>query len=472
MLTMTQWGIGLAVLWLLMWTSMRGEKPVGRPAWEATLYGLSLAAIIYVLAFGWFLWSYGSLDIDVVSLVLLALAVSLLGLLLVDQQVLPAGRAWLWVTRGICLVLALAAAGLFAAELWARSHQPEVACVFAVPETSPTPAEGPTGRWFCPVGTGGADVTALSVPLGDAPAGTAAALDRSGNLFVWDGEQGQWRCASDDLASERLVGVAFSPTFKEDRRLYLATNEGAFLSADAGKTWEKVFGEGDAQNLQAVAVGPRREGHDVFLAGRGGLFRSKDRGKTWQQVGAELGTSIPTALAISPAYDRDGTLWAGTSRGIFRSNNGGDTWQPACDYLRAWPVDSLHCHGDPQKKPEQFTAVIWGKDTRLTYTSAGGENNWKRFGMGLGTALPIREDESALASYPFLTARRGSAGNWSLLHAGGRAMVRYAPDGQSWQKLRLDGTGQSFEACAIPPGGPVLLGGPRGVVALDVEKHT
>jgi photosystem II stability/assembly factor-like uncharacterized protein len=474
MFTITQWGIVLAGLWLLLWLSLREEKPVGRPIWEATLYTLSLAGLAYLLSFGWTLWSEGTGDIDAVSVVLLLLAVALVVLFFLDQQVLPAGRRGQWVVQGACGVLAVVVAGLYGVEWLDRSQIPEVICSQTTQTPAPLPPAGelPLDRWFCPVGTGGADVTAVMVSPGYATDHAFAALDRGGSLFVWEDKQQQWRCVSDGFGFERPTEAAFSPTFATDRTLYLATNRGAFATRDSGATWQKVFGDGDNQHLQAVAVGARHEGHDVFLASRSGLFRSKDAGKTWERVGSELGASVPTTLAVSPAYERDQTLWAGTSRGVFRSSDGGSSWQPGCVYLRNWPLESLRCYGDAQKGAELFMAVVWDKDTRRTYWSVGGENQWRRFGKGLGTALPLRQEESVDAVYPFLTATEGKSDGWSLLYGPEPGAVRRSAVGQfSWQKLRLQGADEWFEACAALPDGRVVLGGTRGVAVLDPQKQ-
>ena len=55
-----------------------------------------------------------------------------------------------------------------------------------------------------------------------------------------------------------------------------------------------------------------------------GVFRSRNGGDTWESASAGLKNStILTLLQDS----RDGTLYAGTEYGIYRSRDGGDTWQ-------------------------------------------------------------------------------------------------------------------------------------------------
>jgi hypothetical protein len=59
----------------------------------------------------------------------------------------------------------------------------------------------------------------------------------------------------------------------------------------------------------------------------------RDAGRTWAFTGLAPATAIRNdetdpapVLAISPAHATDGTIFAGTSRGLFRSTDGAATW--------------------------------------------------------------------------------------------------------------------------------------------------
>jgi photosystem II stability/assembly factor-like uncharacterized protein len=71
-------------------------------------------------------------------------------------------------------------------------------------------------------------------------------------------------------------------------------------------------------------------GATFFAASNAGLFRSADGGQTWQMAyrSLELTQSLPTiAVAISPDFDHDSLLFAGVNGGILRSFDGGQTWE-------------------------------------------------------------------------------------------------------------------------------------------------
>ncbi len=79
----------------------------------------------------------------------------------------------------------------------------------------------------------------------------------------------------------------------------------------------------DKLKIQAVALDT--ENGDILFAGTGnGLFRSRDGGKTWQSLQDGLRDQNIRALALSPA--EHAMIYAGTSRGIYLSEDGGDHW--------------------------------------------------------------------------------------------------------------------------------------------------
>ncbi len=71
--------------------------------------------------------------------------------------------------------------------------------------------------------------------------------------------------------------------------------------------------------------------HDgiCFAAKRSGLYRSQDGGETWEYAYKSLtSNSIPTlAVCLSPSFDQDRLVFAGTEGGVLRSRDGGKTWE-------------------------------------------------------------------------------------------------------------------------------------------------
>ena len=83
-------------------------------------------------------------------------------------------------------------------------------------------------------------------------------------------------------------------------------------------------------NTYAVAASPSFEQDGICFAARGsGLYRSEDGGETWQPAYGTLNLEAPLptmATAISPDFASDRTVFAGVPGGLLRSFDGGETW--------------------------------------------------------------------------------------------------------------------------------------------------
>jgi hypothetical protein len=85
----------------------------------------------------------------------------------------------------------------------------------------------------------------------------------------------------------------------------------------------------------------------LFASTGAGLYRSVDGGASWQPSGTGLGGLDVTSLLAA-----DGRWWAGTDSGVFVSDNQGSTWTEPGDPL-ALPVLSLGW--DP--RPDRWVAA-------------------------------------------------------------------------------------------------------------------
>jgi photosystem II stability/assembly factor-like uncharacterized protein len=133
----------------------------------------------------------------------------------------------------------------------------------------------------------------------------------------------------------------------------LATGDGMYKSADAGKTWTHLENLRDAQQITAILVDPK-DPNRVFVAAQGhpygpnterGVFRSTDGGQSFQKVlykdentGAADLAFDPTnpqtiyavlwAARVAPWEIRSGESFIAAGSGIFKSTDGGNTWRP------------------------------------------------------------------------------------------------------------------------------------------------
>ncbi|MER7581138.1 RICIN domain-containing protein [Kitasatospora sp. NPDC097691] len=188
-----------------------------------------------------------------------------------------------------------------------------------------------------------------------------------GGAYRWDTGAEQWIPLTDWVGEKdwNLMGIeslATDPVAPD--RLYLAagtyTNDwagnGAILrSTDRGCTFQrtelpfKLGGNEDGRGAgERLVIDPAN--HDTLLLGtrKNGLWRSTDAGATWNQVssfpvkdGASSGGGI-TFVTYGPAGSR--TVYAGvadTSTNLYRSTDGGNTWQA----VSGQPTGQLPQHG-------------------------------------------------------------------------------------------------------------------------------
>lgn len=136
------------------------------------------------------------------------------------------------------------------------------------------------------------------------------------------------------------VALALSPSYAADATLFVATADGPFRSQDRGASWEIAnFGLLDVDTL-CIAFSPTFAADETLWAGTafGGFFRSRNAGRSWR----ESGEGLPDAAVQCLAVDEAGVLYAGTeSDGVFRSGNGGARWERAGVGLAGYSVNAL-----------------------------------------------------------------------------------------------------------------------------------
>ncbi len=154
----------------------------------------------------------------------------------------------------------------------------------------------------------------------------------------------KWRCVGPYIGG-RVVTVTGVPG---NRNLFYAgaVGGGVWRSTDAGIEWENITDgklSGPSSSIGAIAVAPSDPNTIYIGTGepdiRGdvipgdGLFKSTDAGKSWQFIGLRDAHSI-AAIVVDPKDPNVlyvasmGHVFApDPNRGIFKSSDGGKTWQ-------------------------------------------------------------------------------------------------------------------------------------------------
>jgi photosystem II stability/assembly factor-like uncharacterized protein len=152
---------------------------------------------------------------------------------------------------------------------------------------------------------------------------------------------------------ESLPGAPFDPLSimriaihpQDSRKVYVATPMGLYLSEDGGNNWQRVTSLNEAaERVTVLEVTPAAQLPDMFVTLDvafdpfdpnimyvvvldKGLFRSSDGGVTWQPAGYGLDPNEPVRV-ILPDPNNPGVIYAGSAAsGAFVSTDGGQSWQ-------------------------------------------------------------------------------------------------------------------------------------------------
>ncbi|MGB7284945.1 MAG: hypothetical protein WBE13_21975 [Candidatus Acidiferrum sp.] len=178
---------------------------------------------------------------------------------------------------------------------------------------------------------------------------------------------------------------------------------GIYLSTDGGENWEKVLAKGegvggsdveiDPSNPQVVyaamwqlRLGPWEDGNEYQGTG-GGLFKSTDGGKTWNALTNGLPNGIvqvnvtiapsPTSRLFASVASARGETGTGSVVGIYRSDDGGENWQQITKDPR--PAGRIGGGDLPMPKVDPKNPdIVYGTST-VTMKSIDGGKTWMSF---------------------------------------------------------------------------------------------
>ena len=211
------------------------------------------------------------------------------------------------------------------------------------------------------------------------------------------------------------------------------TNFGVFQSTHNGQTWPQL--ESSPSHLYSTAVHPLSP--TVMFASGGGwefgngrIYRTINSGDSWSPVSPEY------VNALTYAFDPNAPLliYAGTKGGVWKSDDGGESWNPADNGLPGLPncacyVTSLIFH--PDNSQWLYAATSAG-----VYVSFDAAENWQALWEGI--------DANALLFDP---------SDSSILYLGTTDEGIYISydDGVGWNQLGLCGLGLRVNHLLLDP---------------------
>jgi uncharacterized protein (TIGR03437 family) len=200
--------------------------------------------------------------------------------------------------------------------------------------------------------------------------------------MVWSQDGGaSWSVAGQGFTGYGSRGVAFDPS--DSRRIYAGgmVGSGFFKSTDGGLTWSRRSFGSPAVYVVGVAVDPLSPA--IVYAGtqNEGLFKSADYGDTWAASGSGL-TGVISFLTLDPT--KSGRLFASTGTAFYLSEDGGGSWTNVLN-MPAWTVTI------DRNMPSTVYATA---RTQGIFRSSDGGHTWQSINNGLsnltmGRSAPV-----------------------------------------------------------------------------------
>jgi photosystem II stability/assembly factor-like uncharacterized protein len=292
---------------------------------------------------------------------------------------------------------------------------------------------------------------------------------------------------SQPVASIGAIGVALSNpsiiyvgTGEADMRDSISFGNGMYKSTDAGRTWKHI-GLDATRQIGRVLVDPKNP-DVIFVAALGhaygpssdrGVYRSRDGGASWQRVLYKNDSLGAVDLALNPFDSKIiyASMWAtrrppwyiyapskGPGSGIFKSTDGGDTWQPLTAGLPAEGLGRIGLAVAPTN-PNRVFAVVDAKeggffrsdDAGATWAKVSAENRlWGRgWYFGRVTVDPKNED---------------------IVYVSNTALYKSTDAGKTWMPIKGAPGGDDYHQLWIYPDDPkrMIVASDQGaVVSVD-----
>ena len=299
----------------------------------------------------------------------------------------------------------------------------------------------------------------------------------NGGVWKTDDIGRTWHPLFDDQPTGSIGAIAIAPSDPNIvyvgsgegvQRPDLSVGDGIYKSTDAGKTWRHL-GLRDGQQISAILVDPR-DPNRVFVAVLGhpygpnverGVFRSTDGGETWQKVLYKDENTGAVDLAFDPTNPtnvyavlwaaRQGPWengeWSGPASGLFKSTDGGSTWQQLTGGLPT-PAEGLGRIGIgiAPSDANRMYALVEAKPSAL-YRSDDAGTTWKR----------VNTEERVSGRGSDFACVRVDPKNKDVIYVANTSTYRSSDAGQTFTAIKGAPGGDDYHTIWINPKHPEII---------------
>ena len=292
--------------------------------------------------------------------------------------------------------------------------------------------------------------------LGSLQAGAAAPPEASHPVDPAQFQELQWRLVG-PFRGGRVLAV--SGVVGQPEHFYFGSvNGGVWESLDAGRTWNPIFDAQPIGSIGAIAVAPSDP--KTIYAGSGeadmrsdisqgnGMYKSTDGGRTWSHIGLEDSQQIaririhPTNPNLVYVAALGHPYGPNAERGLFRSADGGRTWQRILSRNNDSDTGAIDVTFEPGN-PSTLYAALW--QTRRTpwsvyppsngpgsglFKSTDGGDHWTEL---TGRGLPANPGRIGVAVAPSNPRRV-----YAIVDAAAGGLYRSDDAGQTWTRSCAD----------------------------------
>jgi len=171
--------------------------------------------------------------------------------------------------------------------------------------------------------------------------------------------------------------VAIDP--KDKNRIYISTLDGQIhTSADGGKNWRLLVNLNRSQLILDQLMVDANDSKIIYTSGhrhkaQGGFFKSSDGGVTWKES-KELKNESIHAMTQSSLDAK--VLLVGTTNGVWRSVNSGDSWEKISSNTMPINIDSMAI--DPRNTSTIYAGTWW-----RAYKTTDSGKSWRLIKDGM-----------------------------------------------------------------------------------------